>query len=203
MSSGEPKGFRTAKGNVTAKGRADHGEKDGSFPIASKRSAEAALKLRGHASSPQERSSIISRAAKYAPEAAKAARKADKAAGKLSESTESQDLAGTPAGQLPNCPSWPSPDIPYPQAKEKKTMAKKSSKKGGFDVMKEHPHQKATDKSEVKMADPAAEKAKKAKAKSKAKGGMKNDAEDKEECSDVFQPELYSENYLGSEEIVY
>jgi hypothetical protein len=191
---------RTKKGNVTAQARRAHGEKDGSFPVFDEKSANSALHLRGHADSAQERSSIISRAAKYAPAAAKAARKADKAACKLSDPSQSQDLAGTPAGQLPNCPSWPSPDlIPHTPNPQKK-MAKKSSKKGGgFDVLKEHPHQNATDKSEVKMADPAMAKGKKVKGKGKAdmeKGDMAK-------CAETFQPELYSENYLGSEDIVY
>ena len=73
---------RTAKGNVTAKARERHGDAQGRFPIFDKKSAEAAIRLRGHASSAAERASIIRRAAKYAPEAAKRAREADKKKGK-------------------------------------------------------------------------------------------------------------------------
>lgn len=69
---------RTKKGNVTAEARDKHGDKEGRFPIFDKKSALAALKLRGHAKSADERASIINRAAKYAPEAARQAREADK-----------------------------------------------------------------------------------------------------------------------------
>ena len=70
--------MRTKKGNVTAEARKKHGEKDGSFPIFDKQSADSALHLRGHASYSSERQSIINRAAKYDPTAAKKAREADK-----------------------------------------------------------------------------------------------------------------------------
>jgi hypothetical protein len=69
---------RTKKGNVTAAARKEHGDKEGRFPIFDKKSAINALKLRGHARSAAERSRIIARAAKYAPEAARRAREADK-----------------------------------------------------------------------------------------------------------------------------
>lgn len=74
---------RTAKGNVKETARKRYGDKKGRFPIFDKRSAMSALRLRGHAKSKAERSSIIRRAAKYAPEAAARAREADKKAGKL------------------------------------------------------------------------------------------------------------------------
>ena len=69
---------RTKKGNVTAKQREKSATLSGGrFPIFDKRSALAALRLRGHAHSEAERAAIIRRAAKYAPEAAAEARKAD------------------------------------------------------------------------------------------------------------------------------
>lgn len=69
---------RTAKGNITQ----DTREKtatvgDDKFPIFDKKSAKAAIDLRGHAPE-ADRSKIINKAAKYAPEAAKKAREADK-----------------------------------------------------------------------------------------------------------------------------
>lgn len=69
---------RTAKGNVTQAARKKHATvgKD-KFPIFDKKSAEAAIDLRGHAPE-ADRSKIINKAAKYAPEAAKKAREADK-----------------------------------------------------------------------------------------------------------------------------
>lgn len=70
---------RTRKGNVTAATRKKHGMgKEKRFPIFDKRSALAALKLRGHAKTPTERAAIIRRAAQYAPEAATRAREANK-----------------------------------------------------------------------------------------------------------------------------
>jgi len=70
---------RTAKGNVTQDARDDHATlSDGRFPIFDKKSALAALKLRGHGITDAERKKIINKAAKYAPAAAKKARKADK-----------------------------------------------------------------------------------------------------------------------------
>jgi hypothetical protein len=73
------KTMRTKKGNVTATARKKSATlSKGRFPIFDKRSALAALKLRGHAKTPAERSRIISRAAKYAPEAAARAREEDK-----------------------------------------------------------------------------------------------------------------------------
>ncbi len=71
------KGLRTAKGNVTAEARKQHGDKEGRFPIFDAKSAASAIKLRGHAKSPAERNSIISRAAKLQPVAAAKARKQD------------------------------------------------------------------------------------------------------------------------------
>ncbi len=72
------KRLETRKGNPTAEARKKYGDREGRFPIYSKKSALNALKLRGHARSPAERARIISRAAKYAPEAAARAREADK-----------------------------------------------------------------------------------------------------------------------------
>lgn len=70
---------RTRKGNVKAESRKDNATLSGGrFPIADKRSALAALKLRGHAHTPEERSRIIARAAKFAPEAATRAREEDR-----------------------------------------------------------------------------------------------------------------------------
>jgi len=70
---------RTAKGNVTQDARDDHATlSDGRFPIFDKKSALAALKLRGHGTTASERKKIINKAAKYAPDAAKKAREADK-----------------------------------------------------------------------------------------------------------------------------
>tara|TARA_B100000530_G_scaffold277196_1_gene190281 strand:- start:300 stop:593 length:294 start_codon:yes stop_codon:yes gene_type:complete len=70
---------RTAKGNVTQDARDDHATlSDDRFPIFDKKSALAALKLRGHGTTDDERKKIINKAAKYAPDAAKKAREADK-----------------------------------------------------------------------------------------------------------------------------
>ena len=77
--SGKSTAMRTKKGNVTAKARSQAGmAKTGKFPIFDKKSALAALRLRGHGTTPSQRSSIITRAAKYAPAAAQKARDADK-----------------------------------------------------------------------------------------------------------------------------
>ena len=69
---------RTAKGNVTQTTREKHATvgKD-KFPIFDKKSAEAAIDLRGHAPE-ADVTKIINKAAKYAPAAAKKAREADK-----------------------------------------------------------------------------------------------------------------------------
>ena len=70
---------RTKKGNVKAESRKEKATLSGGrFPIGDKRSALAALKLRGHAKTPEERARIISAAAKFAPEAAKKAREEDR-----------------------------------------------------------------------------------------------------------------------------
>ena len=68
---------RTKAGNVTAEARKKHGTSGGRFPIFDRRSALAALRLRGHAKNAGERASIIRRAAKYAAKEAAAAREAD------------------------------------------------------------------------------------------------------------------------------
>ena len=69
---------RTAKGNITQAAREKYATvgKD-KFPIFDKKSAEAALDLRGHAPK-ADRAKIINKAAKYAPKAAEKAREADK-----------------------------------------------------------------------------------------------------------------------------
>jgi hypothetical protein len=68
---------RTPSGAPSEQAREKYGEKDGSFPIFDKKSALAALRLRGRAKSAAERADIIRRAAKYAPDEAKAAYMAD------------------------------------------------------------------------------------------------------------------------------
>ena len=67
---------RTAKGNITQDTREKHATvgKD-KFPIFDKKSAEAAIDLRGHAPE-ADRATIINKAAKDAPAAAKNAREA-------------------------------------------------------------------------------------------------------------------------------
>jgi len=69
---------RTAKGNVTQAAREKYATvgKD-KFPIFDKKSAEAAIDLRGHAPE-ADRTKIINKAAKDAPKAAKKAREEDK-----------------------------------------------------------------------------------------------------------------------------
>ena len=75
----EEESNRTAKGNVTQDARDDHATlSDGRFPIFDKKSALAALKLRGHGTTAAERKKIIDKAAKYAPEAAEKAREVEK-----------------------------------------------------------------------------------------------------------------------------
>jgi hypothetical protein len=72
------KGRRTAKGNITQTTREKYATvgKDG-FPIFDKKSAKAAIDLRGHASAADQKK-IINKAAKFAPEAAKKAREVEK-----------------------------------------------------------------------------------------------------------------------------
>lgn len=75
---------RTAKGNVTVVAREESATLSGGrFPIFDRKSALAALRLRGRARDKEERRRIINRAARYAPVQARAARKADQAAGKI------------------------------------------------------------------------------------------------------------------------
>lgn len=69
---------RTPSGNVKSSAYKKYGNQRGAFPIFDKRSALAALKLRGHAKSAEERASIVRRAARFAPEAAHQAAMADK-----------------------------------------------------------------------------------------------------------------------------
>ena len=68
---------RTPKGNITQAAREKYATvgKD-KFPIFDKKSAEAAIDLRGHAPK-ADRAKIINKAAKYAPKAAKKAREED------------------------------------------------------------------------------------------------------------------------------
>ena len=68
---------RTPKGNITQAAREKYATvgKD-KFPIFDKKSAEAAIDLRGHAPK-ADRAKIINKAAKFAPEAAKKAREED------------------------------------------------------------------------------------------------------------------------------
>jgi len=70
---------RTPSGAPSAEARDDHAVLSGGrFPIFDKKSAESAIKLRGHNTTSEERKKIINAAAKYAPEAAKKAREEDK-----------------------------------------------------------------------------------------------------------------------------
>ena len=70
---------RTPSGAPSEEARDDHAVLSGGrFPIFDKKSAEAAIKLRGHNTTSAERAKIINAAAKYAPEAAKKAREEDK-----------------------------------------------------------------------------------------------------------------------------
>ena len=69
---------RTAKGNITQDTREKYATVGkNKFPIFDKKSAEAAIDLRGHATE-ADRKKIIDQAAKYAPEAAQKAREEDK-----------------------------------------------------------------------------------------------------------------------------
>jgi hypothetical protein len=71
---------RTAGGSPSADARDKHAVLSGGrFPIFDKKSALAALKLRGRAKTPEERAKIIRAAAKFAPAEAAAAKKADEA----------------------------------------------------------------------------------------------------------------------------
>jgi len=79
---------RTPSGAPSAEAREKHAtlpDKEGTekksddrFPIFDKKSAESAIKLRGHGTTDSQRKKIIDRAAKYAPVAAKKARESDK-----------------------------------------------------------------------------------------------------------------------------
>jgi len=74
---------RTAKGNITQWAREKYATvgKDG-FPIFDKKSAIAAINLRGNATKAQQKD-IINKAAKFAPKEAKAAREKEKNEGRL------------------------------------------------------------------------------------------------------------------------
>lgn len=70
---------RTPKGNITAESRKKTATlSDDRFPIGDKKSAESAIKLRGHRTTTSERKKIVNKAAKYAPIEAKKARETDK-----------------------------------------------------------------------------------------------------------------------------
>ena len=70
---------RTGKGNVTQMARDEHAVlPDGRFPIFDKKSALAALSLRGHGTNPSDRRKIIEAAAEYAPVQADRAREEDR-----------------------------------------------------------------------------------------------------------------------------
>lgn len=56
---------RTKKGNVTAKARDEHGNKDGKYPIFDQRSAMSAIKLRHHGDGVTA-SSVLNRASRWA-----------------------------------------------------------------------------------------------------------------------------------------
>lgn len=77
------RGYRTRKGNVTAKARKRFGNRRGKFPIFDTRSARSALRLRGHARTKAERRSIIRRAARFLPNEARRARERDRKLGKI------------------------------------------------------------------------------------------------------------------------
>lgn len=68
---------RTPSGAPSAKARKEHGFVDGSYPIFDKKSADDALRLRGHASEAKQKQ-IIQKAKKYDPTAAKKAEQTDK-----------------------------------------------------------------------------------------------------------------------------
>lgn len=81
---------RTPSGKPTAEVRAKNGVKtgpqQGKFPIADKKSAISAINKRHSAKPPltkQELNTLLTRAAKFAPDEAAAARAKDKADGKL------------------------------------------------------------------------------------------------------------------------
>jgi len=74
----EEEAKRTAKGNITQDTREKYATVgDDGFPIFDKKSAEAAIDTRGHASE-EDQKKIINKAAKYAPAAAKKAREVEK-----------------------------------------------------------------------------------------------------------------------------
>ena len=70
---------RTSGGSITAGSRQKTAALPGGrFPIGDKKSAESAIKLRGHNTTTAERKKVVDKAAKYAPAAATKARAADK-----------------------------------------------------------------------------------------------------------------------------
>lgn len=82
------KKMRTSSGHVKAKARKQYGMKSktakkGSFPIFDKKSADSALRLRGHAHTKKDRKNIINRARKYDAKKASEAYKKDKEEGKV------------------------------------------------------------------------------------------------------------------------
>lgn len=85
--------IRTQAGNITAAARRRYGNERGAFPIADRRSAQAALNLRGHARSRTERLDVIHRAARFLPRKAEDALRRDLAAGEITR----HDLQRYPA----------------------------------------------------------------------------------------------------------
>lgn len=78
------KGMRTEGGNPSSTAREDKSATgDGRFPIFDKKSALAALRLRGRAKDKAERRKIINAAMKYAPQEARDAMQTDKANGDI------------------------------------------------------------------------------------------------------------------------
>lgn len=78
-----PTRIRTRAGNITAVARRRYGNARGAYPIADRRSAQAALNLRGHAVSQAERLDVIRRAARFLPRKAQEALARDREAGKI------------------------------------------------------------------------------------------------------------------------
>ena len=70
--------FRSRKGTVVADAYRKYGNVRGAFPIFDERSAKAALMLRGHAKTDEERRGVVLRASKYLPKSAEKAKQMDK-----------------------------------------------------------------------------------------------------------------------------
>lgn len=74
---------RTEGGSPTADAYKKYGNARGAFPIFDRKSALAAIHLRGRAKNAAERKNILTRAAKYAPSQAHDAFMADKKSGAI------------------------------------------------------------------------------------------------------------------------